>query len=69
MQDEIQDWQQRLIEEKQELEKKSIDLDLFITKNELFYQLDSEIRYLLVQQSIIMKMYLNVLEARIALFK
>lgn len=61
--------QQRVIEEKEELDKKAYALSDFIWHNPEFRKLSLEESELLRQQNELMWQYSEVLEARIALFK
>ena len=65
----MEDWQQRVIEEKNELEVKATALHYFIANNKQFKKIEWEEQQRLVRQSEIMWSYLQILKDRIDAFK
>lgn len=66
---EYQPFQQRVIDEKTELDKRATALSDFIGLNELFLELDSAEQERLRVQNDLMWQYSEILGARIAAFK
>ena len=64
----MEDWEQRVVDEKSELSKKIIALTTFVTTNPTFLSLDSGDRDLMWEQLSLMLNYCNVLERRIGSF-
>lgn len=64
----MQPHQQRVVEEKNELDEKLSKLSAFIDNSELFFKLSEEDQDLLGRQEDIMKKYSQVLRERIQLF-
>ncbi len=58
-------WQERLIDEKEELLKKYLRLRGFIDSGAPFHQLDDIDQNLMKQQLNVMKEYYNILEQRV----
>ena len=65
----MQPHEQRVIEEKRELDEKLVRLSLFIGKDNIFKSLDSEDQKLLIEQETIMVDYSGILAERIERFK
>jgi hypothetical protein len=65
----MEEWQQRVVEEKAQLDEKLKSLKDFIQTNELFKKLDRENQSLLNTQYGAMSRYHSILEMRIAKFK
>jgi hypothetical protein len=63
------DWQQRVVDEKRELDAKLVKLDVFIHGSVSFANLDVEDKCLLIEQRSVMFHYSRVLGLRIELFK
>jgi hypothetical protein len=63
------DYQQRVIEEMEELRKKLNKLELFIANNAIFPTLPADEQERLTRQGRIMDMYLEVLTQRIENFR
>lgn len=61
-------WQQRVVNEKRELDKKIKSLNIFI-ELPIWNELNDIERELLLQQQQLMRMYSTVLKTRIRLFK
>lgn len=61
-------WQQRVVNEKRELDKKIKSLNIFI-ELPIWEDLNNVERELLLQQQQLMRMYSTVLKTRIRLFK
>lgn len=59
------DWQQRIINEKKELDERIEKLKLFIATNEKFKELQPRKRALLVEQLEVMRTYSDILAARL----
>ena len=66
---EYQPHQQRVLDEKHELDKKAFALSEFIGSNPLFETLDAEEQERLREQNEVMWQYSEILGARIAAFK
>lgn len=64
----MNDYQMRVIKEKEELEVKIESLEAFIKKNPIFQTLPKEERILLRFQLDVMSEYNGILESRIELF-
>ena len=60
----MKDWQQRIIDEKNELDEKTIKLERFINENLSFDALTAQDQELLKAQLEIMKAYIAILIAR-----
>ena len=66
---EHQAWQQRVIDERNELRVKLDNLIEFIEKSNRFLQLPNEDQFLLAAQRNAMSLYINILTRRINKFK
>lgn len=64
----IRPHQQRVIDEKTELDKKAADLSIFINVNPIFNSIDPEEQELLKLQNDVMWQYSRILGTRIAKF-
>jgi hypothetical protein len=65
----MEDFQQRVADEKKELDEKLTRLDAFIQKEKMYQQLDHAEQGRLARQAVIMHGYSAVLAERIAAFK
>lgn len=63
----MKEYQERVIEEKEELDNKRAKLDVFI-EGDIFPALETKERKLLIKQAVIMSEYAKVLRKRIDLF-
>ena len=64
----MEDWQQRVIEEKEALDKKLTKLQEFLGKSAKCERLPSDDKVLLVQQEMAMRQYSDILGERVAAF-
>lgn len=60
--------QQRVVDEKDELDEKIAALDKFINESPIFNNLNFSERELLVKQYVVMRQYSKILDARILAF-
>jgi len=65
----MQPYQQRVVEEKDEINKKATDLSNFIGTSPIFDTLDPVEQERLKEQNDVMWQYFEILEARIAAFR
>ncbi len=64
----LEPWQQRVVDEKSELDKKAKDLSSFIGNSQIFETLDAEEQERLREQNELMWQYSEILGARIVAF-
>jgi hypothetical protein len=65
----MRDWQERVIDEKNDLDEKIPKLELFINKSDTFQKLGDDYQELMREQLTVMRTYSGILKKRIENFQ